>query len=109
MLLINTTVSKLLKVSANGLSANAKLSKTQLHKIGQSGGLLGKFLGPLLKTRLPLMKNVLKPLAKSALIPLRLTTAASAAGAAIHKNVFESGMTTLIISNEEYVWYHENS
>ena len=47
------------------------------------------------------MKNVLKPLAKSVLIPLGLTTAVSATDAAIHKNMFGSGETTLIISNEE--------
>ena len=34
MLLTNTQVSKLRKAFANGLSANIKLSKTQLHKIG---------------------------------------------------------------------------
>ena len=56
---------KLLKAFANGLSANIKLSKSQLHKIGQLGGLLDRHLGPLLKTGLALMKNVLKPLAKS--------------------------------------------
>ena len=51
----------------------------------QSGGFLGLLLGPLLKTGLTLMKNVIKPLAKSVLIPLRLTSAASAADAGIHK------------------------
>ena len=65
MLLTNTQVSKLCKAFANGSSANIKLSKTQLHKIGQSGGFLGRPLGPLLKTGLPLIGNVLKPLAKS--------------------------------------------
>ena len=44
------------------LSANIKLSKTQLCKIIQSGGFLGKLIGPLLKTGLPLRKNVLQPL-----------------------------------------------
>ena len=48
-----------------------------MHKIGQSGGLLGKLLGPLLKTGLPLVGNLLKLLAKSVLIQLGLTTAAS--------------------------------
>ena len=71
-LLDNTQVSKLCKAFANGSSANIKLAKTQLHKIGQSGGVLGRLLRPLLKTRLPLMENVLKPLAKSVLIPLGL-------------------------------------
>ena len=47
------------------------------------------------------MKNELKPLAKSVLISLGLTAAASATDAAIQKKIFESGMTTLIISNEE--------
>ena len=72
-----------------------------MHKIGQSGGFLGRLLGPLLKTGLPLMKNVLKPLAKSVLIPLRLKAAATAAEANIQKKVFQSGMTALIIRNEE--------
>ena len=47
----------------------------------QSGGFLGRLLGPLLKTGLPLIKNVIKPLAKSVLIPLGLTAAAAAAAA----------------------------
>ena len=51
----------------------------------QSGGFLGKLLGALLKTGLPLMKNVIKPLHQSVLIPLGLTAAASAADAGIHK------------------------
>ena len=72
-----------------------------MNKIRQSGGFLGRLLGPLLKTGLPLMKNVLKPLAKSVLIPLGVTVAASATNAAIHKKMFGSGLTTLIISNEE--------
>ena len=50
---------------------------------------------------MPLIGNVLKPLAKSVLIPLRLTAAASATDAAIHKKMLGSGMTTLIISNKE--------
>ena len=50
----------------------------------QSGGFLGKLLGPLLKTGLPLMKNIINPLAKSLLFPLGLT-AAAAADAGIHK------------------------
>ena len=85
----------------NNFLANIKLSKTQLNKIVQSGEFLGRLLGPLLKTKLSLIGNVLKPLAKSVLIPLRLTAAASAIDAAIHKKMFGSGFTTLIISNEE--------
>ena len=61
----------------------------------QSGGFLGKLLGPLLKTGLPLIKNVIKPLAKSVLIPLELTAAASAADAWIHKKILWSGKRSL--------------
>ena len=67
MSLTNTQVSKLHKAFANNSLANIKLSKTQLHKIGQSGGFLDRLLGSLLQTGLPLMKNVLKSLAKSVL------------------------------------------
>ena len=72
-----------------------------MHKIGQSGRFLGRLLGPLLKTGLPLIGNVPKPLAKSVLIPLGLKVAASATDAAIHKKMFRSGLRTLMISNEE--------
>ena len=51
----------------------------------QSGRFLGRLLGPLLETGLSLIKNVIKLSAKSVLIPLELTAAASAADAGIHK------------------------
>ena len=71
-----------------------------MHKIGQSGGFLASLLGRLLKTGLPLIPNLLKPLAKSVLTPLGLTAAAaSAKDAANNKKMFGSGTTTLIISN----------
>ena len=102
LLLTNRQVSNLRKAFANHLSADIKLSKTQLSKMIQSGGFLGRLLGPLLKTGLTLIKNVIKPLAKSVLFPLGLTTAASAADAGIHKKILGSGnTTTLIISNDE--------
>ena len=85
LLLTNRQVSNLRKAFANHLLADIKLSKTQLSKMIQSGGFLGRLLGSLLKTGLPLIKNVIKPLAKSVLIPLGLTAAASAADAGIHK------------------------
>ena len=53
----------------------------------QSGRFLDRLLGPLLKTGLPLIKNVVKPFAKSVLIPLGLTVVASAADAGIHKKI----------------------
>ena len=67
----------------NIMSTDLKLSRVQISKITQSGGFLGRLLGPLLKTGLPLIKNLIKPLAKSVLIPLGLTAAASAADAGI--------------------------
>ena len=88
------------KAFANNSSVDIQFWKTQLSKIIQSGGVLGKFLGPLLKTGLPLIKNVITPLAKRVLIPLGLTAAASAADAGIHKKILGSGNTTLIISNK---------
>ena len=86
-----------------------KSSKTQLHKIEQSGRSLGRPLGVLLKSGLSLIGNVIKPLAKSVLIPLGLTAATSVTDTAIHKKTFGSGtrlldlakQSTLIISNEE--------
>ena len=70
LLLTTTQKTKLRNVFSNNMSTNLKLSKTQFVKIIQSVGFLSKLLGPLLKTALPLIKNVIKPLAKSALIPL---------------------------------------
>ena len=75
----------------------------------QSGGFLSRLLGPLLKTGLPLIKNVIKTLVKSVLIPLGLTAAASAADAGIHRKIIGPGnhhsssasKTTIIISNNE--------
>ena len=104
LLLTNRQVANLRKAFANYLS----------------GGFFGRLLGPLLKTGLPLMKNVIKPLAKSVLILLGLTAVASAADAGIHKKMLGSGYlpsssfshncppssaphnnTILIISNDE--------
>ena len=67
----------------------------------QSGGFLGKLLGPFLKTGLLLIKNVITPLTKSLLILLGLTAAASEADAGIHKKILGSGNTTLIILNKD--------
>ena len=101
LLLTETQVSKLCKAFVSNSSANMKLAETQLHKIEQSGGFLGRPLGPLLKNGLSLIGNALKPLAKSVLIPLALIAATSATYAAIHNKMFASRVTTLIISNKE--------
>ena len=103
LLLTNRQVANIRKAFANHLSTDIKLSKTQLSKMIQSGGFLGRLLVPLLNTGLPLIKSVIKVLAKSFLIPLGLTAAASAAEAGIHKKILGSGHnnTTLIISNDK--------
>ena len=102
LLLTNRQVFSIRKAFANNSSVDIKFSKAQLSKMRQSGGFLSKLLGPLLKTGLPLMKSVITPLAKSALIPLGLTAAASAADVGIHKKILGSGNNaTLIISNKD--------
>ena len=97
LLLTNRQVPNLRKYFANYASSDIKLSKSRLSKMIQSGGFLGRILGPLLKTGLPLMKNVIKPLIRSVLIPLGLT----AADAGMHKKILGSLKTALIISNDE--------
>ena len=99
LLLTNRQVANLSKAFANHTSADIKLSKTQLSKMIQSGGFLGRLLGPLLRTGLTLMKSVIKPLAKIVLVPLGLTAAASAADAELGSG--HNNNTTLIISNDE--------
>ena len=71
LLLTDRQVSSIRKAFANNSSVDIKFSKTQLSKMIQSGAFLGKLLGPLLKTGLPLIKSLLTSLAKSLLIPLR--------------------------------------
>ena len=85
LLLTNRQVANLRKSFANNSSTDIKLSKTQLFKMIQSGGFLGRLLGALLKTGLPVIKNVIKPLAGCFLIPLGLTAATSGADAGKHK------------------------
>ena len=102
LLLTDRQVSSIRKAFSNNSSADIKFSKTQLSKMIQSGGFLGKLLGPLIKTGLPLIKNVITPLAKSVLIPLGLTAAASGADAGIYIKILgPGGHTTLIISNKD--------
>ena len=98
LLITDRQVSRLLKAFANNSSANIKIIKTRLPKMAQLGRSLGRLFGSLLKTELPLMENVLKPLAESVLMLLRL---AAAADAEIHAKTLGSRMTTLIVLNEE--------
>ena len=94
LLLTTRQKTKIRNAFNNNTSTNKKLSKAKINKIIQSGGFLGELLGPLLKTGLPLIKKVIKPLAKSVLIPLGLTAAASAADAGIREKILGSGNTT---------------
>ena len=98
LLLTNRQVANIRKAFAfKNTSIDVKLSKTQLSKMIQSGGflgnLLGKLAGPLMKVAMPLAKNVLAPLGISA--------AMSAIDESIKKKMLGSGVTTLIISNDE--------
>ena len=70
LLLTNRQDANLCKAFTNYTSNDIKLSKTQLSNIIQLGGFIGRLLGPLLKTGLPLIKSVIQPLAKSFLISL---------------------------------------
>ena len=72
LLLTNTQVASLCKAFVNYSSKNVKLSKTCLNKVKQSSDFLGRLLGPLSKVELLLMKNALRPLAKSVPVPLGL-------------------------------------
>ena len=98
LLLTTRQTTKQRNAIENNMLTDIKSCKAQISKIIQSGGFVGKLLGPLLKTGL---KNVIKPLAKSVLIPLGLAAAASAAYAGIQKKIYGSGKTTLVISNGE--------
>ena len=97
LLLTNRQVANIRKAFDNLSSIDIKLSKTQLSKMIQSGGflgnLLGKLAGPLMKVAMPLAKNVLAPLGISA--------AMSAIDGSIKRKMLGSGVTTLIISNDE--------
>ena len=95
LLLTNRHILSLRKAFAKHTSTDIKLSKAQLAKM-QKGGFL-RFLAPLLKSGLPLLKSVIKPLGI-----LGLTAAISATDVAINKKILGSGNhTTLIISNDD--------
>ena len=96
LLLTTRQTTKLRNAIENNLHTDIKLSKAQISKIIQSGGFLGKIFGRLLKTGLPLLKSVIKPLGL-----LGLTAASSAIDAGVQKKIYGSGTTTLVNSNEE--------
>ena len=96
LLLTIRQTTKLRNAIENNMSTDIKLSKAQISKIIQSGGFLGKLLGPLLKTGLPLLKSVMKPFGL-----LGLTAASPAIDVGVQKNIYGSRTTTLVISDEE--------
>ena len=104
LLLTDRSVSKPCKPFGNNSSVDIKVFQTHisgyLKKKKQSGGFVDRFLGLLLKTSLPSMKNLLTPLPKSVLISWGLTLSASSDDATIQKKTHGSG-TTLIILNKE--------
>ena len=95
LLLTTGQTTKLRNATEKNMSTDIKLSKAQISKIIQSGGFLGKLLGPLLKTGLPLLKSVIRPLGL-----LVLTAASSEIDAGVQKKICGSGTTTLVISSE---------
>ena len=96
LLLTTRQKTKLRNAFNNNMSTDLQLSKAQISKIIQSGGLLGSLLSksadPLMKVAVQLAKNILAPLG---------ITAAAAIDAGIQKKVHGSGTTYLTISNEE--------
>ena len=96
LFLTQRQITKLRNNIENNLQTDIKLSKAQTSKIIQSGRFLGTLLGPLLKTGLPLLKSVIKPLGL-----LCLTAASSAIYAGVLKKIYGSGTRKLVISNEE--------
>ena len=102
LLLTNRQTLSLRNAFANHTSADIKFSKAQLTKM-QKGGFL-KFLIPLLKPGLPLLKSVVKPLGM-----LGLTAAVSTTAAAINKKMLgSSSHTALIISNDDFQDFLKN-
>ena len=97
LLLSTRQKTKLKNVLSNNMSTDIKLSKAQISRIIQSGGLLGSLLS---KLAVPLMKVAVR-LARNILASLRITAAAPAIDAGIQKKILGSVTTTLIISNEE--------
>ena len=97
LLLATRQRTKLGNAFNNNISADLKLSKSQIPKIIQSGGFLGSLLsksaGPLMKVAIPLAKNVL--------VPLQITAAVSPIDAGVHKKIHSSGTAPLIIWNKE--------
>ena len=92
LLLTTRQNTKLRNALNNNSATDIKLSKSQIKKLIQSGGFLGKLLsklaGPLMKVAMPLAENVLAPLG--------LTAAMSAIDGSIQKKIYGSGIKVII-------------
>ena len=105
LLLTTRQTAKLRNAFNNNISTDIKLSEAQIFKIIQSGRFIGSLLSelasPLMAVAVPLEKNILAPLGKTAV--------ASAIDAVIQKKIHCPGRplssalraTTLIISDKE--------
>ena len=96
----NNDMKDIMKVVKSLENRGILLKGTTTKISSQKGGFLN-YLKPLITAGLPLMKNILTPLAKSVLIPLGLSAGILAADATIQKKMFGSRTAALIISNEE--------
>ena len=99
--LTNGKIPSLCKTFTYNLSANMKLSTTHFSKKIHVGECPGINIGTLMKAGLPLIKNIIKPLAKSLPVPLRLTAAAPPPDASFLQIILVSRTTPLTISNKE--------
>ena len=99
--LTNGKIPSLCKTFTYNLSANMKLSTTHFSKKIHVGEFPGINIGTLMKADLPLIKNIIKPLAKSLPVPLRLTAAAPPPDASFLQIILVSRTTPLTISNKE--------
>ena len=94
-------VSNLCKAFSNNSSANEKLLKTQISKIKQSGGFLGKFLKPLMKICFPLMKSVLTHICKKFSRTIRINSSSISNICSFWKENFQIWNDNVVNSNEK--------
>ena len=91
IMLPNIEIDHIIKVIKSVKNTEILLKGTTRKIKSQEGGFLANTLSPLIRTGLPLTKNVLTPLPKRALIPLGLTAAESATDAAVQKKIHGLG------------------
>ena len=99
--LTNGKIESFCKTLTYDFSANMKLSTTHFSKKIYVGEFPGTNIGTLMKAGLPLIKNIIKPLAKGLPVPLRLIAAAPPPDASFLQIILVSGTTPLLISSKE--------